>query len=231
MARWLVQLSGERLDLKEFPHWFPDGAIFSIEENGEFFLVGPAFEMLSSADEVLREAVRALDRFSAVISLLWPSLRRPTATHVFRETDEGKRDAFVFMSGSISARSKLRAVGVSVGSSPLPPEPTQAQELLRRAVGNPHLEIALSLWADPMRSWPRLYRILEELEQHLEKRVDVAGLCSPAQRERFKRSANTAEVSGADARHAAGKFRAPANPMTLVEARGFVAQMLLGVLR
>lgn len=219
------------MDLEEFPRWFPDGDVFAIEENETFFLLGSAFEVLPNAEAVLSEAVRALDQFTAVISLLWPSLRKPAASHVFRETDEGKRNAFVFLSGSISGRSKVHAVAVSVGAPQQPPQRTQAQELLRRASGSPHLEVALSLWADPMRSWPRLYRVLEEIEQHLGKRVDAAGLCPANQRERFTRTANTAEVSGSDARHATGKFVAPGNPMNLTEATKFVGQLVLSVLR
>lgn len=73
--------------------------------------------------------------------------------------------------------------------------------------------------------------MLEEIEQHLAKRVDPAGLCPANQRERFTRTANTAEVSGSDARHATGKFVAPDNPMNLPEATEFVRQILLGVLR
>ncbi len=230
MARWLVQLSGDRMDLEEFPRWFPDGEVFAIEENGTFYLMGDAFETLPNAEAVLGEAVRALDRFTAVISLLWPSLRKPTASHVIRETDEGNRGVYVFLSDGISARAKAGAV-LSGGAPHPPPRPTQAQEMLRRAIRSPHLEVALSLWADRMRSWPRLYRILEEIERHLSKTVDVAGLCSATQRARFTRTANTAEVSGADARHATGRFVPPANPMSLSEAAEFVGQMLLSVLR
>ncbi len=91
--------------------------------------------------------------------------------------------------------------------------------------------MALSLWADPIRSWPRLYRVLEEIEQHLGQRVDGAGLCPFNQRQRFTHTANTAEVAGSDARHATGKFAAPGNPMTLPEATDFIGQMLLGSLR
>ena len=231
MARWLVQLSGDRIDLEEFPQWFPDGDVFAIEENGSFFLVGAAFECLADAETVLSEASSALDKYTAIISLLWPGLRKPAASHVFRETDEGKRDAFVFACGSISARSKTHAAAVSVGVVPQAPQQTQAQELLGRATGNPHLEVALSLWADPIRSWPRLYRVLEEIEQHLGKHVDAAGVCPTNQRERFTRTANTAEVSGSDARHAIGKFVAPSNPMSLSEATGFLSQIFLAVLR
>jgi len=231
MARWLVQLCGERFDLEEFPRWFPDGEVSAIEENDAFFLVGPAFEILPNAEAVLGEAVRALDQFTAVISLLWPSLRKPTVSHVIREADGGRRDAFVFLSASASGRSKVHAVLGSVGETQQKPQRTQAQELLRRATGSPHLELALSLWADQMRSWPRLYRIMEEIEQHLGKPVDAAGLCSANQRKRLRTTANTAEVAGADARHATGKFDAPNNPMSLPEATEFLGQMLLSVLR
>jgi hypothetical protein len=231
MARWLVQLSGERADLEEFPRWFPNGEVSTIKENEEFFLVGSAFEVLPNAEAVLREAVSALDRFTAVISLMWPGLRKPTVSHVVREADAGKRDVFVFLSAGLSMRSKVHAVIEPVDVTQQKPPRTQAQELLKRATGSPHLEVALSLWADQMRSWPRLYRIMEEIEQHLGKHVDAAGLCAANQRERFTRTANTAEVSGPDARHATGKFAAPSNPMSLQEATEFVGQMLLSVLR
>ena len=231
MARWLVRLSGERMDLEEFPRWFPDGDVYAIEENAAFFLVGPALEGLPDAEAVLREALRVLDGFTAIISLLWPSLRKPVASHVFRETDEGTRNAFVFLTGSVSARSKVHAPSVSLGAPLQPPQPTRAQELLKRARGSQHLEAALSLWADPIRSWSRLYRILEDIEQHLGKRVDAAGFCSARQRERFTRTANTAEVSGADARHAAGKFTPPVNPMRLSEAAEFIGRMLHSALQ
>ena len=58
MARWLVQLSGDHMDLEEFPRCFPDGDISAVEENGAFFLLGPAFEVLPNSKAVLGEATR-----------------------------------------------------------------------------------------------------------------------------------------------------------------------------
>lgn len=231
MARWLVQLSGDRIDLEEFPRWFPDGDVFAIEENGTFFLVGPSFERLPDAAAVRNEAFHSIERFTGVICLLWPNLKKPLATHVVRETEEGTRNTTIFMAtGAISARSKAAAVTVFVSGAPLQPQPTRAQELLRQAKGHAHLETALSLWADPTRSWPRLYRILEEVEQHMGHRVDVVGHCPARQRERFARTANAAEASGPDGRHAAGRYAAPSRPMTLPEAVEFVGRMLLTAL-
>ena len=231
MARWLVQLSGDRADLEEFPRWFPDGEVSAIEENEAFFLVGPAFEAHPNAEAVLGEAVRALDRFTAVISLIGANSRKPTPISVSRQTDGGRQHVHAFLSAGLLMRSKVHAVLVSDDVTQQKPQRTQAQELLSRATGSPHLELLLTLWADQMRSWPRLYRIIEEIEQHLGKNVDAAGLCSANERKRFTRTANTAEVSGPDARHASGKFDVLDNPMSLPEATEFVRNILLSVLR
>lgn len=232
MARWLVQLSGERLDLEKFPRLFPDGDVFAVEENQGVFIVGPALETLTDALSVLEEAIRSVDSFSGVISLLWPDLRKPTVSHVYRETDEGPRNAFIFPSGIIAPRGQVSIPSI-IGPSPTPTpsQPTEAQQMMSRAQSSQHLKIALALWADPARPWPRLYRILEEIELHIGKHVDKAGLCSANERERFTRTANTAEVSGADARHAISKFVPPSDPMSLEEATRYVGRIFSDVLR
>ncbi len=87
------------------------------------------------------------------------------------------------------------------------------------------------LWADRPRSWPRLYRVLEEIEAHLGKNADHAGLCSDGERSRFRRSTQVPEVAGKDARHRVGLFQPPANPLTLQEAEAFIGRLLTAVLK
>lgn len=226
MTRWLVQLSGDRTDLEEFPRWFPNGDIFAVEENGIFYLTGQALEDLPNAEAVRQAAGRALDQFTGVISLLWPALQKPKLCGVIRQTDDGRQDVYPSTSG-VSLRAKGGAVVAC--SPPEPPRITQAETLLSRATGKPHLEQAISLWAGP-RSWPRLYRILEEIERHIGMKVNEAGFCSDNKRDRFRRTADSAEAAGQDARHATGKFIPPAKPMTLDEGTEFVRLMLLRVL-
>jgi hypothetical protein len=187
MDRWLVELYGERIDLEEFTRWFPDGELFVIEEANGFFLVGSAFEALSNSEAVLSKAVHAIDRFTAIISLISPGLQKPTVGHVIRETSGGRRDVFAFLSASLSMRSSVRGNLESIGVTPQKPQQTQAQTLLKRAIANHRLEQVLLLWADQIRSWPRLYRLMEEIEMHLEKHVDEAGLCTTDERTRFTR--------------------------------------------
>jgi hypothetical protein len=98
------------------------------------------------------------------------------------------------------------------------------------------LRTAVVLWASPGHAWWLLYRIVEEIEAHLRERglgttIENAGYCSDNQRERFKRSANSAEASGLDARHAAGQSDPPKNPMGHEDAKAFVKEMLEKALR
>jgi hypothetical protein len=235
MARWLVQLEGEKIDLEEYPHWFPDGEIFAIAEADKVFLTGTAFVALSESSKVHEAATEAVDEFSAVITLLWPSLQRPVVGCVYYEDDDGNRRGAHFLSvGCATIRSKVRATMSAIGpDGEVVPTPrlTQAQELLAASRLDRRLRVALTLWADPTRTWGRLYRVLEEVEGHLGQPVNKARLCSTGQRDRFTRSANTAEVAGKDARHAGGKFDPPTNPMTLKEAVAFVGELLHAALR
>jgi hypothetical protein len=52
---------------------------------------------------------------------------------------------FAFLSAGLSMRSKVYAFVGSVGVTQQKPQRTQAQELVRRATGSPHLELVLSL--------------------------------------------------------------------------------------
>ena len=230
MGRWLIELSGDRMDLEEFPRWFPDGKIFAIEEKGRFFLTGPEFDCLPNVEAVRNDAIGALDRFWAVISLLWSGVRRPTISSISQETDEGGRSTYVLISGSATLRAKASGT-LEVGGIPATPGPTQAQELLRIAKQSPNLDIALSVWAHPYRSWAQLYRILGEVEKYLGEPVNKKGFCSDNKRERFRRTANSAEAAGIDARHEAGGSRKPDDPMSLEEGTSFIADILLTVLQ
>lgn len=230
MARWLIRLCGDHFDLEEFPRWFPDGDVFSFEENDCVYLAGPVFESHEEFSSIYDMAPQVIDELSAVISLLCPGHRRPVDFEVLKETDDGKRARYNPASTVITFRSKVKSATVVDGKSLEDLSIMQGQELLSAAINNYHLRTALALWGDPLKTWARLYRILEEVERHLGKKVNKSGLCSCKQRERFTHSANCAEVAGKDARHAAGKFNVPDDPMSLKEAENFISSILIKTL-
>lgn len=231
MARWLVQIDGDRFDIEELPFWFPSGEIYAIEESSTVFLVGSRLEQLADASKIHEAADRAIEDFYSVIYLIDPGIRKPSVGTVFHENDDGTRHGFAFLSAVASGRSKARASVTNAGSTkPEESRLTQAQELLAESQRNRHLQVALSLLSIPNATWPHYYRCLEEIESFFGAKVSEAGLCSTSERSRFTRTANTPEASGTNARHSFGKFDPPQNPMSPAEGLSFVRQMLLKAL-
>ncbi len=89
--RWLVRLEGDRFDLEEFPRGCSREDLFTVEDDGQFFMTGPALDRFSDPAAVRDEVVRAVDAFYAVTGLLWPSLRKPVVGAVFRGEEGGCR--------------------------------------------------------------------------------------------------------------------------------------------
>ena len=230
MTKWFVSIHGDRADIDQYPAWFPDGPIFAIRKDEGVYLTGAAFETLKTAEEVHAAAMEALDEFAAAVSVLDTHSKIPKTGGVVREDDDGKRHFTMFAeAGHFQIRGHAAAVFVS-GAKP-ERRATEAQRLLEQARRNKHLLAAASIWAELPRSWSRLYRIMQELERYLRQPLDKAGYCSRNERERFTRSANSAEASGKDARHAIGMYKPPSNPMSVREGRLFIHRMLQRALR
>jgi hypothetical protein len=192
-----------------------------LREGNQFYVSGPGLEAFTEPTEIRNAALQLIDEFYGVGLLMMPSMKKPSIGKIVREDDNGKRaEHFVLQVDGVEIRSKAGVVALSVnGQSTQASRPTEAQKLRDGARADVHLQTSIMLWADPPRSWPRLYRILEEVEASLGQPVG-------GERERFKRSANSGEVAGKDARHRRGKFQPPKNPMSLDEANGFVASAL-----
>jgi hypothetical protein len=220
MDRWLVRLDGEESVLVEFPRWFPDGEVFSFREGDCFYLSGQVFDVYTEPKDVYEKTIEIVEEYSAIISVLCPRFSKPTVTTIFHENSGGIRKQHCFVFGGFACI-KIQATG---DEKPLK---TEAHKLLEITRTDSQLMLVLYLWCDTPRTWPRLYRILEEIECYLgNKRICDVGLCANSQRERFRRTSNSAEVAGKDARHAVGKFKPPDKPMTLDEAVKFINALI-----
>lgn len=225
MSRYFVELNSDIADLEEFPRWFPDGDVYSFVEGRSYFLAGAALQV-ESPERALEVAEQLLDEMVGVALLLWPALRRPSLGAVCHEDNDGRRQRFCFATMAETVRIKDRFDAVAEGAPLQQPGPTYAQRLLKASRNATHAQTAMMIWSDPHKTWPRLYRVLEELEAELSSTVSKASLCSDNERDRFNQSANSSAVAGKDSRHASGKFAPPRRPMSLEEAISFIGVLL-----
>jgi hypothetical protein len=224
---WSVELVARKSDLVDFTRWFPDEPAKVVDDGDRFFLEGELFEGLHGHEDVRRVAEERLNLMCAAIKLVCAGLSlRPSAGAIYRIDDSGARHAFA-PGLNLTVRTRVEVRSFEDASQ----RPTATQKRVEAAMRNESLRTAMILWADGNRTWPRLYRILEEIEHALGKRmVRKAGLTSKAQRERFKQSACSPDVAGADSRHGPGKCSPPKEPMSIKEAESFIASLLDGAL-
>ena len=83
------------------------------------------------------------------------------------------------------------------------------------------------LWADSNRTWPRLYRILEEVEHAFGgQKLYKIGLLGKVDYDRFRHSANSHEIAGVDSRHGPNRCQPPKHPMTIYDAEKLISNLL-----
>jgi hypothetical protein len=224
---WSVELVGRTSDLADFTRWFPEEPAKVVANGDKFFLKGKLFEGLMGHEDVRRVAEERLNLMCAAIKLECAGLSlRPSAGAIYRIDDSSARHAFApGLNLTVRTRLEVRAF------ADVSKRPTATQKRVEAAMRNESLRTAMILWADGNRTWPRLYRILEEIEHALGRRmVHKAGLTSKAQLERFKQSSGSPEVAGADSRHGPKGCAPPKNPMSIKEAEAFIASLLDRVL-
>jgi hypothetical protein len=220
-AFWFTEVLGDAYDVDDLPHFFPSGTTFAYREEGRTWLKSDRYLLDMTAAQVHAEAERVLDEMSGALCIFLGHYQRPkTGTVYLQHSDGHKTGHHILKVDGAAIRSKARAA--LEGSS----GPTVPQQFVLAAKRSPHLQTASLIWTDQVRTWPRLYRVMEEVQQHFGMPPYSAGLCGKAEYKNFEHTANSAEAAGLDARHALGKFEAPAAPMTLPMAEAFVGRVL-----
>jgi hypothetical protein len=225
MYHWFIELIGDHVSTNEYAYWFPHGdKLFVVVDGDARFLTGPSIWTIENPSLARQIAIQAVEEMHAVISLLQPDAARPHVGIAWRLGADGTKiwgDNTGSGGGTIPR--PPRTLPADLNDIPTP---TRGQILLAAMRSNRHLELALTILVLPRATWPHLYRCLEEVELFLGKRASAAGLCTDNERDRFTRTANTAEASGHDARHGLGKFQPPEKPMTPYEAKRFIGGII-----
>jgi hypothetical protein len=218
---WAVHLIGDDRDLSDFARWFPDQPAKVVRDGDYFVLTGELFASLNEHTDVRSAAENEIELMSAAVKIICGGLsHRPQIGAVFRMDNNGVKHVF-------APGCKL---GVSVEwrvfEDPSQ-RPKSMQRLVQASKRHKSLHMAMILWADSNRTWPRLYRILEEVEHAFEghKRKEIS-LLQHADYERFKHSACHPEIAGVDSRHGPSCREPPKNPMTIREAERFISSLL-----
>lgn len=134
MARWMVKLGGNEIDLKALSYLYAMPICrVSKDDDGSYYLTRDAFATMTEAAAVDGVARECLAIINADMTLGNADYEPVSLDRVVRENDDGSRSYFVLLSGTISGHGRIGALGLVIGPDGLPvpsPEPARSQARL-----------------------------------------------------------------------------------------------------
>jgi hypothetical protein len=228
VARWRVQLKGEKFDLEDLPELFTAPDLRVVEQEATYFLEAAAFDALQEAGAVQRAAQRLLPMINGAARLQSRSFRNVSlGSRLVESGAEGEKQHQVLEIGTATVRHKASALLVRIGGEePEPPAPgsRDTDKWLGLAATDKDVEEAVKIWGDKPHDWFHLYKILEIIQARAD--IPGSGWASAKDVKRFTWTANHQQAAGEDARHARLSREPPPRPMTLSEADALIERIL-----
>lgn len=224
MTRWRVRLFGDDSSMQKARELIADGCKIERYDDGYFHLSAADFESLDDGHDVNALAERIVKAINASLSLYTSESEiRHNAVREY-DKDGARLSSVVYGSVAIGARTCVTAI-LEESS------PERGRRLVRQFLANPDVREAYGyLDEDAFDLW-KAYEIIEHdmRRSGYESFTEAAtcmGWATDAELRAFEGSVNSPEVLGDRARHARSDRAAPAQPMSLGQARQFIKRLL-----
>lgn len=223
---WVVTLSGGSYTLGELAKVFDTPDLCIQRENGGFNLRSEKFRDFTSHEEVQDHVNEILPALNSATKLTPLDSHTPIEVgSISRIDDDGTRHAYVTMTSSIVVSATcsvtvIRADGTIEEDRPAAPVVIWF-EISKR---DPHVAWALRLIGDDFETYSGLYKVYEAIEGDVGS-IPRKGWCTETELKRFKRTANSPEALGVDARHGE-MIPAPPDPMSPSTAKSLIRRLL-----
>lgn len=233
--QWQTQLEGDIRDLEYSAKIFEAGPrrVLRDRQGAGYLYESDAFSTCTTSEEVEGIAKDELSVLSGILKLERGASDNLRYGAVFGQNQNGGRDIFLRIQ-SVQASGEIGAVTVTVNdasgnevSRPVPP--LRSVVLLQLAITNPAIaKVMRLLSAADVVDWVGLYRIHEVIELDVggEDRLKKQEWISANNLKRFKHSANSVQVGGDQSRHGKEPNDPPKNPMTVIEAKAYVKDVV-----
>jgi hypothetical protein len=239
MAQWLAKLDGHEFDKKNLSEFFTEPTCHvGLDDDGAYYLTSDSFAPTADASEIRAAAEDTLRIINDLMRYRDQEYQSVTLVDVARGNDDGTRSVYVFISGHATARAQvsLEITVTDANGQPIPsPEPGIAQARLKLAQQDISVKMVLSLWRNCTPTdaalWIYLYKIYEIIgaqmaggnKNQIKQALVRLGWATSAELLNFAEAANNPDVTGDNARHAAGwKTQPGVIPMGADQAIAFI---------
>lgn len=229
MNPWMVEIEAEEFDLRRLLNlnYLPNISIRT--EGDRHYLRSDEFDGCTEAAEVVYKGANILNVINGIAQLEVQDWCYVKFRGVARDEPDGSRTQFLFAKSVGESRMSADAVVIKAdGTIDTSREPSFLEKAFAVAGRDARVEKAMRIYGTREHNWVNLYIIYEIIESDVGGRQTLvnSGWSSDARIRNFKHTANSVGAVGDEARHGKELNTPPAKPMSLSEAKEFIATLL-----
>lgn len=215
-----IELVGEIVDIDDFRHLIGNIEWKIIHEDGRYYLVNLHIPGDELAVEFVDTALRFIDVLNGACKVQFPNHSDVGIGEVFKHNEDGSRTKLVILP-LIKSQSRVRgSVGVVCDSQ----NAIRFDDIFKKGDEIPEILDALYFFKEM--NWWNLYKVFEIVRQD----IGIEGVFRFVKKERinlFTQAAQSKDYIGYEARHAAKKYKAPKEDISLEEACDLIKTLFL----
>jgi hypothetical protein len=218
MEDWLIEVEGEKEDLRELSRLLNSPDLNISEEEGAFILRSSGFGPLPDSKDIHEVSTTLVEILNGAAKLYNEGFQGIAAKAVVRVDENGRRSKYI----------RLTAQPRSFHLRALPSRHDLVGCWFAIALGDVHAARALILYGSLEHNWRNLYMVLEVIKDDVGgyDRLCQEGWVPKAKVRQFKHTANSFLAIAREARHADVSRQPPKVPMPLEEAKWLVHDLL-----
>lgn len=221
-------LTGDQPDLQALVDQWAVGDVRVVADGDRFYLTAPEIDNPPNGKTCHDVAKQVIVRVNGLARVRNSSFRPVQLTGTYQD-DDGRQH--VFAEVPFAARAVLR-VGVpsvvnSDGTIVGPPPPREPVWMTLTETNADLAEVVAIMGRPEALGWGQLYKVHEIIRTAIEpKKIHELGWSTRNRDSAFTGSANRADVSGEEARHARNSGQPPAQTMSLAEGRTYISELV-----
>lgn len=223
MARWQVELRGEKADLELLVTLFKSADDEIVRDGDSILLESIELESLAHSSDVYRVAKDIVTRINGAARLQQRNFQNVTIGSVHEQKADGTKATNVFIEAATIEVRPVVFPATIIGGAPSEPVASPASRFAKAAARDRDAQEALDLWAYEPHNWVNLYKVYEIIRAR--SGLGASGI-STNELSRFTHTANHEKGGGRGARHARRGTDPPKDPMSEREADDLVGRLL-----
>lgn len=223
MTKYKVKITGHEFDLTT-AEFAIKCDMFSIEKiDKEYFISSINFNDLDDSNELYAIAEEILELINSLLTLTVSGFNPLMLEHLHIKDIDGKISKIVNMSANMTGRGYMSASLSTSDSKSHNNLLSLTSTLINKINEKPTLIDVLHFYTTPI-TWSNLYKIYEIIHDDIGDEVKT--ITGSNQLSRFKGTAQSRKLIGDEARHASENIVGPQNPMTIIEARELISNLI-----